>query len=190
MELLQYVIWNSTKIKPCYNGNLITYWYKMRWKAYKLCITYNTSSYFIIDVTAGMGRTEDGDKMLKNPDEWWKGVDTKSASAPVDGINGHRRREAQCALRHSSAWALNRLEPKKSLRSNFFLHRTTLYSIVHLAKCIQRKIRCTFVKFHRQTAPIGPGHNPSRPIIPSSVPPLNPLSSSQQSGTPGATQHL
>ncbi|THU91378.1 hypothetical protein K435DRAFT_234557 [Dendrothele bispora CBS 962.96] len=28
------------------------------------------------------------------------------------------------------------------------------------AKCVQRKCRCTFVKFHRQTAPIGPGHNP------------------------------
>lgn len=35
------------------------------------------------------------------------------------------------------------------------------------AKCIQQKIRCTFVKFHRQTAPIGPGHNPIR--VPSSV---------------------
>ncbi|PPQ83484.1 hypothetical protein CVT24_005711, partial [Panaeolus cyanescens] len=28
------------------------------------------------------------------------------------------------------------------------------------AKCMQRKTRCTFVKFHRQTAPVGPGHNP------------------------------
>ncbi|KAF9013572.1 hypothetical protein BDZ89DRAFT_1077084 [Hymenopellis radicata] len=28
------------------------------------------------------------------------------------------------------------------------------------AKCVQRKVRCTFVKFHRQTAPVGPGHNP------------------------------
>ena len=27
-------------------------------------------------------------------------------------------------------------------------------------KCVQRKCRCTFVKFHRQTAPVGPGHNP------------------------------
>jgi hypothetical protein len=27
-----------------------------------------------------------------------------------------------------------------------------------LAKCVQRKCRCTFVKFHRQTAPVGPGH--------------------------------
>ncbi|KAF7320510.1 Zinc finger/binuclear cluster transcriptional regulator [Mycena chlorophos] len=25
-------------------------------------------------------------------------------------------------------------------------------------KCISRKTRCTFVKFHRQTAPVGPGH--------------------------------
>ena len=28
------------------------------------------------------------------------------------------------------------------------------------AKCVQRKCRCTYVKFHRQTAPTGPGHNP------------------------------
>ena len=28
----------------------------------------------------------------------------------------------------------------------------------HQAKCIQRRYRCTFVKFHRQTAPLGPGH--------------------------------
>ncbi|PFH47996.1 hypothetical protein AMATHDRAFT_42559 [Amanita thiersii Skay4041] len=27
------------------------------------------------------------------------------------------------------------------------------------AKCVQRKCRCTYVKFHRQTAPVGPGHN-------------------------------
>ncbi|KAK0199441.1 putative zinc finger/binuclear cluster transcriptional regulator [Desarmillaria ectypa] len=27
------------------------------------------------------------------------------------------------------------------------------------SKCVQRKCRCTFVKFHRQTAPVGPGHN-------------------------------
>ncbi|KAJ7048382.1 hypothetical protein C8F01DRAFT_112183 [Mycena amicta] len=26
------------------------------------------------------------------------------------------------------------------------------------AKCVARKTRCTFVKFHRQTAPVGPGH--------------------------------
>ena len=28
------------------------------------------------------------------------------------------------------------------------------------AKCVQRKCRCTYVKYHRQTAPTGPGHNP------------------------------
>ncbi|TFK24838.1 hypothetical protein FA15DRAFT_391072 [Coprinopsis marcescibilis] len=28
------------------------------------------------------------------------------------------------------------------------------------AKCVQRKHRCTYVKFHRQTAPVGPGHSP------------------------------
>lgn len=31
-----------------------------------------------------------------------------------------------------------------------------------LAKCISRKCRCTYVKFHRQTAPSGPGHHPPR----------------------------
>ena len=30
------------------------------------------------------------------------------------------------------------------------------------AKCLHRKTRCTYVKFHRQTAPLGPGH-PARP---------------------------
>ena len=28
------------------------------------------------------------------------------------------------------------------------------------AKCVHRKCRCTYVKFHRQTAPVGPGHPP------------------------------
>ena len=30
------------------------------------------------------------------------------------------------------------------------------------AKCVSRKCRCTYIKFHRQTAPIGPGHQPPR----------------------------
>ncbi|CAA7265673.1 unnamed protein product [Cyclocybe aegerita] len=33
------------------------------------------------------------------------------------------------------------------------------------SKCVQRKCRCTYVKFHRQTAPSGPGHN-LRPEVP------------------------
>ncbi|CDO77966.1 hypothetical protein BN946_scf184607.g1 [Trametes cinnabarina] len=37
------------------------------------------------------------------------------------------------------------------------------------AKCVQRKCRCTFVKFHRQTAPAGPGH-PVPPAIPPTAP--------------------
>ena len=37
------------------------------------------------------------------------------------------------------------------------------------AKCVQRKYRCTYVKFHRQTAPVGPGHQPPRSTT--SVPP-------------------
>ncbi|KAF8149121.1 hypothetical protein B0H34DRAFT_195903 [Crassisporium funariophilum] len=37
------------------------------------------------------------------------------------------------------------------------------------SKCVQRKCRCTYVKFHRQTAPAGPGHNPrpTAPAVPS-----------------------
>ncbi|KAF8193417.1 hypothetical protein BJ912DRAFT_240778 [Pholiota molesta] len=31
------------------------------------------------------------------------------------------------------------------------------------AKCVSRKCRCTFVKFHRQTAPAGPGHSARAP---------------------------
>ncbi|KAH6901290.1 hypothetical protein BKA70DRAFT_1310186 [Coprinopsis sp. MPI-PUGE-AT-0042] len=33
-------------------------------------------------------------------------------------------------------------------------------------KCVQRKYRCTYVKFHRQTAPVGPGHTPATPSAP------------------------
>ncbi|KAI0321194.1 hypothetical protein OF83DRAFT_369854 [Amylostereum chailletii] len=36
------------------------------------------------------------------------------------------------------------------------------------SKCVHRKCRCTFVKFHRQTAPFGPGH-PARPNDPNAV---------------------
>ena len=35
-----------------------------------------------------------------------------------------------------------------------------------LAKCVQRKCRCTYVKFHRQTMPQGPGHP-----VPNQIPP-------------------
>ena len=47
-------------------------------------------------------------------------------------------------------------------RSIFF--RETHKPMIHspLAKCVSRKCRCTFVKFHRQTAPAGPGHPPPR----------------------------
>ncbi|KAI0656366.1 hypothetical protein C8Q70DRAFT_331473 [Cubamyces menziesii] len=37
------------------------------------------------------------------------------------------------------------------------------------SKCVQRKCRCTYVKFHRQTAPAGPGH-PVPPTIPPTAP--------------------
>ncbi|KAF8556509.1 hypothetical protein OG21DRAFT_1506440 [Imleria badia] len=36
------------------------------------------------------------------------------------------------------------------------------------SKCVSRKCRCTYVKFHRQTAPTGPGHRPPQPQSPSS----------------------
>ncbi|KAI0247692.1 hypothetical protein BJV78DRAFT_898758 [Lactifluus subvellereus] len=39
------------------------------------------------------------------------------------------------------------------------------------SKCVHRKTRCTYVKFHRQTAPLGPGH-PTRPSNGSSNPGL------------------
>lgn len=42
-------------------------------------------------------------------------------------------------------------------------------------KCVHRKCRCTFVKFHRQTAPVGPGHNPK----PTNIPPTSAASSSR-----------
>ncbi|KAG2121117.1 hypothetical protein DEU56DRAFT_746893 [Suillus clintonianus] len=37
------------------------------------------------------------------------------------------------------------------------------------SKCVQRKSRCTYVKFHRQTAPSGPGHHVPRPASVSSL---------------------
>ncbi|KAH7884872.1 hypothetical protein F5I97DRAFT_1512756 [Phlebopus sp. FC_14] len=36
------------------------------------------------------------------------------------------------------------------------------------SKCVSRKCRCTYVKFHRQTAPSGPGHHNPRPVPASS----------------------
>ncbi|KIM37314.1 hypothetical protein M413DRAFT_277287 [Hebeloma cylindrosporum] len=39
------------------------------------------------------------------------------------------------------------------------------------SKCVQRKCRCTYVKFHRQTAPAGPGHHSSRPAAAAPVDP-------------------
>lgn len=55
------------------------------------------------------------------------------------------------------------------------------------AKCIARKVRCTFVKFHRQTAPVGPGHPASLAAHPSSSSGSTlepPSSSSGPSGLP------
>ncbi|EIW83618.1 hypothetical protein CONPUDRAFT_88151 [Coniophora puteana RWD-64-598 SS2] len=45
------------------------------------------------------------------------------------------------------------------------------------SKCVQRKSRCTYVKFHRQTAPSGPGHHAARPASSSGLLPGARLSS-------------
>lgn len=41
---------------------------------------------------------------------------------------------------------------------------------MHAAKCVSRKCRCTFVKFHRQTAPAGPGHSARAPAAAGAAP--------------------
>ncbi|RPD55028.1 hypothetical protein L227DRAFT_332810 [Lentinus tigrinus ALCF2SS1-6] len=47
------------------------------------------------------------------------------------------------------------------------------------SKCVQRKCRCTYVKFHRQTAPAGPGHP-----LPPSLPPAGVARHSISLGAP------
>ncbi|KAJ7607613.1 hypothetical protein DFH06DRAFT_214511 [Mycena polygramma] len=51
------------------------------------------------------------------------------------------------------------------------------------AKCATRKTRCTFVKFHRQTAPVGPGH-------PSSLSASTPSSAAHPPSHPSSMQSL
>ncbi|KAF8910932.1 hypothetical protein CPB84DRAFT_1762917 [Gymnopilus junonius] len=51
------------------------------------------------------------------------------------------------------------------------------------SKCVQRKCRCTYVKFHRQTAPAGPGHNP-RPTAPTAASGIVPMPSGSSSRMP------
>ncbi|KAF9526393.1 hypothetical protein CPB83DRAFT_858023 [Crepidotus variabilis] len=56
------------------------------------------------------------------------------------------------------------------------------------SKCISRKSRCTYVKFHRQTAPVGPGHNtrpnaPPSSVLTGSLPPPSSLSTSASSSS-------
>ncbi|KAI0071954.1 hypothetical protein K474DRAFT_478664 [Panus rudis PR-1116 ss-1] len=50
------------------------------------------------------------------------------------------------------------------------------------AKCVQRKYRCTYVKFHRQTAPQGPGHPP-----PNALPPNHPHAHHARTGSLSST---
>jgi hypothetical protein len=55
--------------------------------------------------------------------------------------------------------------------------------LCYLAKCVHRKTRCTYVKFHRQTAPLGPGH-PARPSNDTSNPNLPSLPTLQSGPNP------
>ena len=67
-----------------------------------------------------------------------------------------------------------------------------LFNRKNQAKCTQRRYRCTFVKFHRQTAPVGPGHTIrtgaessfSNPPSPSSIPAPSPSSRVSSSRVP------
>lgn len=62
------------------------------------------------------------------------------------------------------------------------LYSPSQYLFSNLAKCVQRKYRCTFVKFHRQTAPVGPGHNIRQAHETSDGPPSpNPMTASSPS---------
>ncbi|KZP15058.1 hypothetical protein FIBSPDRAFT_935430 [Athelia psychrophila] len=56
------------------------------------------------------------------------------------------------------------------------------------AKCVSRKCRCTYVKFHRQTAPAGPGHNPRQPTTTGHLAHL-PQGALPRSGGGGPYQH-
>ncbi|KAF7334974.1 Zinc finger/binuclear cluster transcriptional regulator [Mycena venus] len=55
------------------------------------------------------------------------------------------------------------------------------------AKCVARKTRCTFVKFHRQTAPVGPGHPSS--LSASSLSSLSSLPHSGSASSLGLPPH-
>ena len=55
------------------------------------------------------------------------------------------------------------MAPTPAVSTPFSLKERTPTIHLPLAKCISRKCRCTFIKFHRQTAPIGPGH-PAPPL--------------------------
>lgn len=64
------------------------------------------------------------------------------------------------------------------------------------SKCAQRKVRCTFVMFHRQTAPVGPGHPSATPFtsnpyvdLPTSIGGVA-YAAPQQPQQPYHTQHL
>ena len=96
----------------------------------------------------------------------------------------------QCVQSNSSCDGCNPCGQPSSLLFSIYI---TLLKI-QLAKCLQRRYRCTFVKFHRQTAPLGPGHTTrtagaadssfSNPPSPNSIPVPSPARVSSSSRDP------
>ncbi|KAJ4478428.1 hypothetical protein J3R30DRAFT_3404473 [Lentinula aciculospora] len=98
-----------------------------------------------------------------------------------------RYREEQCLMKAmvgGRGLVQMRHVPQPASRLVISVFRAAYHAMgaIHasLAKCVQRKIRCTFVKFHRQTAPIGPGHNQSHSSNSSSSPSHHPSPPQQQ----------
>jgi hypothetical protein len=75
----------------------------------------------------------------------------------------HRRAEPPLQSRHAtnmSSPASHAMVPIISV-SPQSLSLAHSFSLLYLAKCVHRKTCYSYVKFHRQTAPLGPGHSPS-----------------------------
>lgn len=95
---------------------------------------------------------------------------------PQSSTNGRRKGSASASRAATSKQACDQCV-QSSLPCDgcnpcctFHHHHPTYYLLTQiLAKCVQRKSRCTYVKFHRQTAPSGPGHHNPRPSSSSSL---------------------
>ncbi|KAF9491671.1 hypothetical protein BDN71DRAFT_1592166 [Pleurotus eryngii] len=74
-----------------------------------------------------------------------------ASEKPIAGSSTTRKKAASRAT-------TSRQSCDQCVESNLFCDGSNPCS-----KCTQRAVRCTFVKFHRKTAPIGPGHNLTRP---------------------------